>query len=283
MIEKIIDQIIATGANLYSLVSIEDGEVHSYTINPANPCNDTYSVAKAYTMTAIGLCYDRGLLKPTDKVCDIFRDQLPAGMDERWELVTIHDVLRHRMGTTKGYLDIDVEDINNYPTDDFLSMVFSPKLELMPGEKYCYSDAAYYLLSRIVTQVSGEGMDDMLMRDILRPTGCREAGWSKCPRGYAMGATGLYIRCLDVARLAQLYLDEGMWEGKRLLSVEWVNMAKENAYSLNPCRNGAYTKGGMRGQRFYFNPNTRVALGWLAYDKEGKTGQILELLADTDI
>lgn len=283
MIEQLMEKILATGANLYSLTAIENGEVHTYKIRPANPCNDTYSVAKSFTMSAIGLCYDRGLLKPSDKVCDIFRGLLPADMDERWEEVTVDNVLRHRMGTVKGYLDIDVEDINTYPTDDLLSMVFSAKIEADPGEHYCYSDAAYYLLSRVVTQVSGEGMDDILMREILRPLGCREAAWSKCPRGYAMGATGLYIRSIDIARLGQLYINEGTWEGKQILSAEWVNLAKEREYSLVLCRNGGYTKGGMRGQRLYFNPKTNVAIGWTAYDPDGKNKPILEYIADMDV
>lgn len=282
MIETLIEQIRATGTHLFSLTAIEDGQAQTFTFNPANPCNDTYSVSKAYTMTAIGLCYDRGLVKPSDKIVDIFRDQLPADMDARWNAVTVDDVLRHRMGIAKGFLDIDVEDINTYPTRDFLSIVLSAKLDFAPGEKYCYSDAAYYLLSRVVTKVCGEGLDDLLMREIFVPTGCREAGWSKCPMGYAMGATGLYIRSIDIARLGQLYINRGLWEGRRLLSADWIELAEQRGYSLTHRDSGAYTKGGMRGQMLYYNPTTGRAVGWLSYETEGRSDKILKLLVENN-
>lgn len=282
MIETLIDQIRDTGAHLFSLSAIENGEAHTFTFNPANPCNDTYSVSKAYTMTAIGLCYDRGLITPADRITDLFADSIPADIDPTWHEVTIDDVLRHRMGIEKGFLDIDVEDINDYSTRDFLSIIFNTKLTVAPGEHYCYSDAAYYLLSRVVTRVSGEAMDDMLMRDIFLPTGCREAAWSKCPQGYAMGATGLYTRSIDIARLGQIYAHGGMWGDQRILSAEWVKLAMERSYSLNLRANGAYTKGGMRGQMFYFNPETGRSVGWLAFEREKRSDLIVKLLIENN-
>ena len=282
MIETLIDQIRDTGAHLFSLTAIENGEAQTFTFNPANPCNDTYSVSKAYTMTAIGLCYDRGLVKPAAKITDLFADSIPTDIDPTWHKVTVDDVLRHRMGIEKGFLDIDVEDINDYPTRDFLSIIFNTKLTVEPGEHYCYSDAAYYLLSRVVTRVSGEAMDDMLMRDIFLPTGCREAAWSKCPQGYAMGATGLYTRSIDIARLGQIYAHGGMWGDRRILSEEWVKLAMERSYSLNLRSNGAYTKGGMRGQMFYFNPETGRSVGWLAFEREKRSDLIVKLLIENN-
>ena len=280
MIETLIEQIRATGTHLFSLTAMEDGNAQTFLFYPANPCNDTYSVAKVFTMTAIGLCFDRKIIKPSDKITDIFCAQLPAGIDPRWAEVTIDDVLRHRMGIAKGFLDIDVEDMTTYPSHDFLSLILRTKLDYTPGEHYCYSDAAYYLLSRVVTAVSGEGLDNLLMREILLPTGCREAGWSKCPMGYAMGATGLYIRSTDIARLGQLYLNRGVWEGRRLLSAEWIELAEARGYSLTRRDNGAYTKGGMRGQMFYYNLTTGRAVGWLSYDTESRSQQILKLLVE---
>lgn len=282
MIETLIDRIRDTGAHLFSLSAIEDGQAQTFTFNPANPCNDTYSVSKAFTMTAIGLCFDRGLVKPADRITALFADQLPADLDPTWHRVTVDDVLRHRMGIEKGFLDIDVEDINDYPTRDFLSIIFNTRLTVEPGEHYCYSDAAYYLLSRVVTRVSGEAMDDMLMREIFLPTGCREAAWSKCPQGFAMGATGLYTRSIDIARLGQIFAHGGMWGDRRILSEAWVNLAMERSYSLNLRSNGAYTKGGMRGQMFYFNPQTGRSVGWLAYEREKRSDLIVKLLIENN-
>ena len=122
----------------------------------------------------------------------------------------------------------------------------------------------------------------MLMRDIFLPTGCREAAWSKCPQGYAMGATGLYTRSIDIARLGQIYAHGGMWGDQRILSAEWVKLAMERSYSLNLRANGAYTKGGMRGQMFYFNPETGRSVGWLAFEREKRSDLIVKLLIENN-
>lgn len=282
-IESIFDKITEVSSNLFTFSAIEDGV--EYTLNGpnrSNPCNNTYSVAKAFTMTAAGMCYDRGLLKIEDKVCDLFRDQLPAEYDPKWEQVTVDAVLRHSMGIAGGFLDIDVENLHEYPTHDFLQIIFSKPLPATPGEDRVYSDAAYYLLSRIVTQVSGEKLEEMLMKNLFLLTGCREAAWSKCPYGYAMGATGLYIRSIDIARLGSIYAHDGMWKDTRIISKEWVDLAKERHYEFARRDNGAYTKGGMRGQMVYFNPATGLSAGWLACEGSGGCGRILAAVMEYD-
>ena len=62
-----------------------NGEPETIELSPANPCQNVYSVAKTYTMTAIGLCFDKGLLKPEDRIVDIFNEEFPeTGADKRW-------------------------------------------------------------------------------------------------------------------------------------------------------------------------------------------------------
>ncbi len=127
-IVKFIDRIEKRGAIMHSILMMRNGKVFNenyWAPFDKDFCHRMYSQTKSYAAIGIGLLEEEGKLSLDDKVCDIFRGQLPADMDERWEEVTVDNVLRHRMGTTKGYLDIDVEDINTYPTDDLLSMVFS--------------------------------------------------------------------------------------------------------------------------------------------------------------
>ena len=67
-------------------------------INPANPTFNCYSVAKAFSVTAIGLLYDKGLVKPNTLLVDILRKYYPSDIDTKWTKVTIHDVLLHKVG-----------------------------------------------------------------------------------------------------------------------------------------------------------------------------------------
>ena len=66
--------------------------------------------------------------------------------------------------------------------------------------------------------------------------------------GHAMGATGLYIRTEDMVKLGEVYRTGGLYQGRRILSEEWVRIVRERVYELSPKAGGAVGKGGMRGQ-----------------------------------
>ena len=266
------------GINTYCISVSDPNGLETLDRIPANPCQNCYSVAKVFCVTAIGMLFDEKKLTPDTAVADIFREELmqygiPA---QKWENVTVDNVLRHEIGFSKGFLDIDTEDITAYPTDDFLFIVLDRELTHAPGSVRIYSDAAYYLLSRVVTKLSGERLDEFLMARLFRKTGCREMAWSVCPRNYTVGATGLYIRTEDVAKLGRIYLDGGMWKGERIISEEWIRLVLERGYELGKNRNG-YSKWGMRGQGLYINYNDDVSVAWHSFDPSGKSKAFFEI------
>lgn len=63
--------------------------------------------------------YDQGLWKPDDKICDLFRKKLPGRYDPQWEEVTLDHVIRHRIGVTEDFLDIDNYDMTQFGSEDF--------------------------------------------------------------------------------------------------------------------------------------------------------------------
>lgn len=262
----------------YISVATKDG-IETSRIQRGNPCQNSYSVAKFFCVTAIGMLYDDGKITPEATIGEIFADELaeygidPAG----WNKVKLHDVMRHRIGYEHGFLDIDCEDINEYETDDFLKKALSAPLVYEPGEKSVYSDAAFYLVSRVVTKISGEKLDDFLWPRLFSKIGCREVAFSKCPHGYPMGATGIYIRTADMVKLGRAYLDGGCYNGQRIVSEEWVKMVLENSYELTKC-GGGYSKGGMCGQKLYINFDKNIAIAWHGYDTQGIQGPLYELL-----
>ena len=175
------------------------------------------------------------------------------------------------------FLDLDTEDITKDPTDDFLFMVLDRELVYAPGEQRVYSDAAFYLISRVVTKITGERLDDFLMDRLFSKIDCREVAWSKCPRKYPVGATGLYIRSDDMVKLGRIYLDGGVWKGERIVSEEWISIVLERGYELRKFGKG-FSKGGMRGQRLYVNFDENIAVAWHSFDPEGKNKLLSEIL-----
>ncbi len=254
------------GGPMYTISQICKGKQETVQITPANPCQNSYSVAKIFTVTAIGLLVDDGLLNVNERIVDIFTDELPEGMDEKWNEMTVHHALKHSCGFNGGYMDIDCCDANIFG-DDYLDYMFKTKLNYVPGTDSTYSDAAFYLLSRVVTKKCGRKMDDLMWERVFYPLGYREMAWSKCPKGYPMGATGLYIYTEDMAKLGEVYLRGGIYNGKRIISENWVNTVITQGYEFHWEGDGkAYGKGGMRCQKLMVIPSQDRVLAWHSYE-----------------
>lgn len=259
----------AAGSKAYSVaVSSTDG-IKVASIRNTDAQN-TYSVSKVYCVTAIGMLYDEGKIKTSDTIGKIFKDEIKAyGIDEnKWANITIHDVMKHNIGFTQGaLLDIDKYENEWQSWDkDFLKIVLNYKID---GKKsYMYSDAAFYLLSRVVTKISGEKLDVFLKSRLFDKADYKDYRITKCPQGYPIGATQFFLRPDDVVKLGRIYLNGGTYNGKRIISQEWVNKVIENGYELKSSNNG-YGKGGMRGQYIYVNFKHNVAVAWLSETDSG--------------
>lgn len=254
-----------SGGTFYKITEIHKGRIETATLGQGNACQNSYSVAKAFVVTAIGMLYDDGLLDTEERIVDIFADQLPDGMDPAWNSVTVHHALTHSCGFPLSYLDIDAYDATAFG-EDYLEYLLKTTLEYQPGTQNVYSDAAFYLLSRVVSKKSGERLDDFLWRRLFYPLGYREMAWSRCPQGYPIGATGLYIYTEDMAKLGELYLRGGVWQGKRILSEEWCEITRSRGYEFhNICSGKAYGKGGAFGQMLLYIPEQDRVVAWHSF------------------
>lgn len=277
MINKCKQKALMEKYNMYFICEgNRDYTIKKEVVVPANPTCNCYSVAKAFTVMAIGILYDKGLLTLDTRVIDVLNKYLPTDIDEKWSKVTIHDVLLHKVGFGSGLLDIDCDDASLYQTFDYLKILFTTKLEYDPGTVYQYTDAAYYLLSRVVAEITHSDIEDFLRPILMETMKFKELAWSKCPKGYSMGATGLYIRTEDMVKLGILYLNKGIWMGNRIISEEWVNLVIANRYEFTHIKNGWYAKGGMRGQFLMFNFEKGKALAGHSFDDNVRASLFIE-------
>ncbi len=258
--------LIDNNENIYNIGEYRSGsEPEMLEIQQCNACNNIYSVSKVFTVTAIGMLVDRGLLETSEFVSDILKDELPENYDEHWNITTVDMLLRHRVGIPGGALDIDCFDASKF-CDDYLEEVVTLPWNIEPDTERRYTDGAFYVLSRIAAKRAGKPMQVFLWENLFLPLGFKEVAWSCCPKGHAMGATGLYIRSDDMVKLGAVYLENGLWKGKRIISEEWVKTVLERKYELSPVRDtGAYCKGGMRGQNLMIIPSQSRVVGWIGH------------------
>lgn len=261
-------------------------------IVPASKCNDIYSISKNFTATAIGMLCDSGELSLDTTIYSLFANDYPVECREEWKNVTIEHVLTQTTGIGRGFLDIDSDDISLYPSQDYLKIVLSEELPYVPGTRMVYSDSNFYLLSRVVYRVSGQYLQDFLRERLFLPLGFQGYAWATCPMGHAMGGTGLFLRAVDIAKFGVLYLQNGEWNHKSILSKTWVEEATApkvissdgaNYYGYSfwvPGKKNYYFGGGVYGQKVMIIPSLGRVIAWTARDKSNKMKEHFDKLMD---
>ncbi|WP_245542975.1 serine hydrolase domain-containing protein [Ruania albidiflava] len=174
-----------------------------------------YSGSKTFTALAIGIAADEGLLHVDEPVVGFFPD-LPHADG----LESVH--VRHLLQMTSGNPVTWFEPSDQAPQDVLATWLVTEPV-LPPGEAFEYSNAATYVLGRVVHAVSGNDVRDYLLPRLFDPLGIVNPQWLRCPLGFSEAAKGLHLTTGEFARLGRLLLQRGRWCGTQLVPAEYVD------------------------------------------------------------
>lgn len=208
----------------------------------------TFSECKSVVSLAIGLLIDEKKLSLSDSVAEIFG--LGPITGKRYEKLTVEDVLTMRTSSCFNEIGAFIED--NWEKEYFTILSGGTI-----GKTFFYNSLNTYILSCIVRKKSGVGLLEYLRPRLLKPLGIEGAYWEKCPRGTERGGWGLFICPEDLAKLGLLVLGGGIWNGKRIISKEYLDKATEH-HVRTPANYGNYDYGyqiwvGRDSNSFLFN------------------------------
>lgn len=210
------------GNNIHTLEVIHNGEIKVKIAPKPYSCDfkaQLYSLSKTFTSTAIGLLVDDGVLSVDDKITDIFSDILPEKVSENLAAMT----LKHVLSMNTGHKECHLHQIRN--SEEPIKELLKFDIEYAPGTHFTYNNAATYMLSEIVTKYTGMTVFDFLNIRLFKTLEIEGLRWDAYPNGKSQGAVGVYASVDDIAKLGQLYLNKGMWNGRRVLSEKWVSGA----------------------------------------------------------
>ena len=231
IVKDFLDDASEMGYEYHSLMVIRHGKVavewYNEPYNKDTP-QSVYSISKSFTSTAIGFAINEGLITLDTKLIDIFPDYPPKKPDERYEKLTVHNLLRMSSGKQPSFLSdkskIDwIEDYINSP------WVFEP------GEKFLYINENIFMLSAIINRVTGMTMREYLTPRLFLPLGIAFPFWETDRNGVEAGGWGLYLKTEDIAKLTLCYLQKGMYNGVQVIPEEWTELATkkqiDNSYN----------------------------------------------------
>jgi CubicO group peptidase (beta-lactamase class C family) len=222
-IAAFIDDVEAAGLELHDIMLWRDGAVVAEGWHwPYGPDwrRMTHSITKSVTACAIGMLVDDGRLSLDDTVCGFFPE---AGVDpaSATARMTVEDLLTMRSGQGNEVSGSIWRGIATSWIEEF----FRIPLDHEPGTVHVYSSAASYMLSAIVTRVTGETIHDFLTPRLFTPLGITNVTWDMGPDGINPGGNGVSFTTADGVKLGILHAQAGVWNGQRLLSEQWVKQA----------------------------------------------------------
>ena len=197
------------------LVVLRDGKlVGEWTFGGTHHRTEAMSATKSVVSLAIGLLIDEGKIASVDQPLSTF---FPAWSSGRKAKVTLRHLLNHTSG-----LQAKADTADIYAADDFVEYALGAEVSGEPGSNFFYNNKAVNLLAAVVRIASGERMDRYLGSRLFAPLGIEHVGWILDRSGNPHGMAGLQIHPIDFAKIGQLVLDGGVWQGKRVLSAKWV-------------------------------------------------------------
>jgi CubicO group peptidase (beta-lactamase class C family) len=186
------------------------------------------SVSKTVTSVIIGAAMQRGDFKAAvdTPVLKYFDTSKVKNVDDRKRRMTLRDLLTMTAGLEWHEDDVPYDDPHNdaslmEASDDWVQYVIDKPMAAEPGKVWNYSSGATELLAYIFQKETGEDIDDYGQKFVFAPLGIRHE-WKRTYLGVVDTEGGLYLNGSDLAKIGYLYLHGGMWDGKRIVSSEWV-------------------------------------------------------------
>lgn len=250
-IRSFLAAIHASGQEFHSIMIIRHGHVVAegwwYPFS-AEHHQQLYSLSKSFTGTAIGMAIDEKLLKLNDPVITFFPKDQPSSISTNLSALKVRHLLSMSVGQEKD----SIQTLEHTPEGTTWEETFlALPIVFDPGTRFLYNSGASYMLSSIVKQVSGHNVHAYLKPRLYDPLGITGATWTENAEGVNMGASNLRIRTEDIGKLGQLYLQQGNWNGRQLVSREWVELATKK--EIDTGKNDSSWGYGY-GFQFWMNP-----------------------------
>lgn len=280
-------------AQVYSIMAVDHGKVvfeQWYDGQNSENTFEVYSISKTVLALAAGFAVEEGLITVDDKVIDYFPERLPENVSDTLAAMKIRHLLTMTCGFEESPALLGIFKKGGDKDFDWIREFFASRQTSMPGTRFYYNFFASYIIAAILEKETGMSVMDYLGPRLLEPLHITDMEWEDSPEGICVGGWGMNLSTEDIAKLGQLLLQHGKWNGRQLISSRWVDTMTSklvesgpfNAYSIYKDpevlndpendhsqgygyyvwqgRNGIYRMEGINGSMAFVNPEKEIVL-----------------------
>ena len=190
----------------------EPGELH-----------DVRSVTKSVLSALVGIAIEQGFLGGIDDTLGDHIEAVSAHLDPAKGRVTMGNLLTMTAGHEWQELGGRSEFRSWVSSPDQIDYVLKKPLLYTPGSRFCYSDGSAHLVSVMLTEATGMGMDELARQQLFAPLGIGSRPWLTDKRGYSYGGVGLHLSARDMVKIGVLYLQRGVYDGEQIVPADWID------------------------------------------------------------
>ena len=188
--------------------------------------HDLASVTKSVTSTLVGIAVDQGLLTLNQNMVASFPDLDPDPANGKSDIELRH-LLTMTSGLDCGQTEGEPELYEMLGSDNYVQYALDLPMAVAPGTAFAYCSPGSHLLSAMLANATGTNTLDFARDNLFDPLDIEDAKWPEDPQGVNHGWGDLQLHPRDMARIGQLFLNEGNWNGVQVVSKAWVREATE--------------------------------------------------------
>ena len=256
--------------NVYGVEVYENGVLTHTSGDTEENLHGIYSATKTILSIAVGIAWDRGLIDFTKAVTEYLpKDVLVSLTKEQrdtFDRITVHRLLSMSVGDFPFRAE----------GDNFLKFALNCKIQNPDEKVFNYSNISAYLVGVALHHALGEDVGIFIEKNIFAPLGITQYEYGRSPEGYFYGASEMRLTVNSLSRIGQLLYNGGVYDGKRVLSEEYVRMAtsvqqmnREGGYGyfIWKYRDG-FSINGKWGQKCYCLPEQGLMITFLSHIEE---------------
>ena len=227
VLNELKDHIKGNYPDIISMVIIRNGFLveEEYFDYSDTTKRNIYSCTKSFTSTLIGIAIHEGYIDSiNESVLDFFPNHTFTNVDERKQNMTLYHLLTMTAGLewVEGEYNPNDSFIRMTKSTDWVQFVLDLEMVAHPGETFNYNTGAYHVMSAIINYTTGMSTLEFAKSRLFDPLGIEDYIWQKDPSGIHRGGDCLWLTPRSLAKLGQLYLDNGSWKGQQIVPEEWV-------------------------------------------------------------
>jgi CubicO group peptidase (beta-lactamase class C family) len=234
--------------------------------------HDIASVTKSVTSTLIGIAVDRGLMTLDQGMLASFPELAPAPtLDGKSDIDLLH-LLTMTSGLNCGRTPGEPELNEMIGSDHYVQYALELPMAVAPGAEWAYCSPGSHLMSAMIANAGGTSTLEFAKENLFGPLGITDATWPTDPQGVNRGWGDLQLHPRDMARIGQLFLNDGSWSGVQIVSKGWVEQASQSLVLTDDAETGY-------GYQWWVLAGAFEGV----YEARGRSGQAITVWPDKDL